>query len=632
MDYTSLLNPRTNVRQEDPFQSHSIAETIATGSSTFEYRNSEDSFLRNAQLDDDDIDSDSELKMDDSRHSRVFFVLKKFVKYIGPGLMVSVSYMDPGNFSSSISSAQFQYKLLFSLMVSNMMAGFLQILASKLGICTGQDLASNCRTHLPKYLNWVIYVFAELAVAATDMAEIIGTAIAFNILFGLPLLGGVLLTFLDIIFVLMAYRPNGPLVVIQVFEAAVGVLVLGTVVCFIIELVNVSPSTNWKAVFRGFLPSKEIFSDTKGLYLSAALLGSNLMPHSLYLGSGVVQSRMKAFDIRNGFYSPPVPQKKSKLFLCGSLDGETEQSKYKPSINAIKDTMSYTIAEMVISLVTVALFVNASILIVAGTALSTPMDDDGDGDLENADLFTLHYLLSSQLSKAAGTVFALALLCSGLCGGTVVTIASQMIMEGHARFSMHPALRRIITRLFAITPCIVVVLVQGREGLSSILNASQVVLSLLLPFISAPLIYLTCKKSIMRVSLNGEDRSDQRSIAESIPLSTFSEDTINLLSDQDEQVDESERVSDSVSECVPDSVSECVPDSGSGDPVTTEVNQVSSSDQATTHITTDTDAPQYKDMSNNLITSIFAVLVWVIISFMNFWLLISLAMGKDVPV
>ncbi|OBA17712.1 uncharacterized protein OGAPODRAFT_98471 [Ogataea polymorpha] len=482
----------------------------------------------------------------DSKQAKVILVLKRFVKFIGPGLMVSVSYMDPGNFSSSISSAQFQYKLLFSLIVSNMMAGFMQILASKLGICTGQDLAANCRQHLPKYVNFVIYIFAELAVAATDMAEIIGTAIAFNILFGLPLLGGVMLTTLDVLFVLLAYRPNGPLVVVQIFEAAVGCLVLGTVVCFIVELVNVSPTTNWGSVFRGFLPSKEVFTNTKGLYLTAALLGSNLMPHSLYLGSGVVQARMKAFDIKH-----------------------SQDLRYIPSMEAINGTMSYIISEMVISLITVALFVNSSILIVAGTALSQPMDDDGDGDLENADLFTLHYLLSSQLSKAAGTVFALALLCSGLCGGTVVTIASQQIMEGHVRISMHPALKRIITRIIAITPCIAVVTTQGREGLSKVLNATQVVLSLLLPFISAPLVYLTCKKSIMRVLISGTEPTQE---AEE-----------NIAMDYDSsQLDDT------------------------------------------------TDLPKYKDMSNNIVTAVAGVIVWLVISLMNFWLLISMAMGKDV--
>ncbi|KAG7888472.1 hypothetical protein KL936_003684 [Ogataea polymorpha] len=585
-------------RHEDPFQDYIGLESITGTSeySNFEPNNSSDSFFPENDNDDDSP------KMD-SKQAKVILVLKRFVKFIGPGLMVSVSYMDPGNFSSSISSAQFQYKLLFSLIVSNMMAGFMQILASKLGICTGQDLAANCRQHLPKYVNFVIYIFAELAVAATDMAEIIGTAIAFNILFGLPLLGGVMLTTLDVLFVLLAYRPNGPLVVVQIFEAAVGCLVLGTVVCFIVELVNVSPTTNWGSVFRGFLPSKEVFTNTKGLYLTAALLGSNLMPHSLYLGSGVVQARMKAFDIKRGLYTPPMAKQKKKNLLCNTIEGDSQDVRYIPSMEAINGTMSYIISEMVISLITVALFVNSSILIVAGTALSQPMDDDGDGDLENADLFTLHYLLSSQLSKAAGTVFALALLCSGLCGGTVVTIASQQIMEGHVRISMHPALKRIITRIIAITPCIAVVTTQGREGLSKVLNATQVVLSLLLPFISAPLVYLTCKKSIMRVLISGTEPTQEAE--ENIAMdyvSSRNNSAIDLLSDSENAMTSDRSLRSH------------------------EVRDLEDSSQ----LDDTTDLPKYKDMSNNIVTAVAGVIVWLVISLMNFWLLISMAMGKDV--
>ncbi|VEU22967.1 DEKNAAC104017 [Brettanomyces naardenensis] len=536
--------------------------------------------------------------------SHSFAVASKFIKYIGPGLMVSVAYMDPGNFSSSIASARFQYKLLFSLVVSNIMAGFLQIQACKLGICTGQDLASNCRRHLPRYLNYAIYVFAEISVIATDVAEIIGTAIAFNILFSIPLLYGVLLTIVDVLFVIMAYRPDGPPLLLRLFEGFVSVLVLATVVCFGIELANVSSDTKWGAVCRGFLPSKEIFSSTDGLYLSAALLGSNLMPHSLYLGSGVVQSRMKDYDKRHGHYEPPSKALRRRNVFCfpssssssapalslpsslppGSKNMDEihpESYDYQPSIGAIESAMNYTIAELVVSLITVALFVNAAILIVAGTALSKPMDDDGDGDLENADLFTLHYLLSSHLSKTAGTIFALALLFSGLCGGTVVTVAGQMIMEGHAKLSMPPGLKRILTRIVSITPCIIVVVKYGREGLSSVLNGSQVVLSMLLPFVSAPLIYLTCNKTIMRVKVDATEVRCQEN-SSGIQLQDMSEGITGqyqLIGD----------------------------DEGSENGVI------------------------YKDMSNGKIACIASILIWAIISGLNFWLLASLALGKDVP-
>lgn len=523
---------------------------------------------------------------------RVAYNTTKFFRYVGPGLMVSVAYMDPGNFSSSIASARFQYKLLFSLIVSNIMAGFLQIEACKLGICTGQNLATNCRRHLPRQLNYLVYVFAEISVIATDVAEIIGTAIALNILFSIPLLAGVLLTTVDVLFVIMAYRPNGPPLLLRLFEGFVSVLVLATVICFAIELANVAGDTNWGSVVRGFFPSKEIFSNTDGLYLSAALLGSNLMPHSLYLGSGVVQPRMKDYDRRHGHYVAPSRKTEPKSMFnflwwkktsipdeaSASTDSLDEGDQYTPSIEAINSTMSYTIAELIVSLVTVALFVNAAILIVAGTALSTPRDDDADGALENADLFTLHQLLSSHLSEAAGTIFALALLFSGLCGGTVVTIAGQMIMEGHAKVSMPPGLKRILTRMVSITPCIIVVCKGGREGLSSVLNFSQVVLSMLLPFVSAPLIWFTCSKQIMRVKVGSVPNELEASSSEDI-----------------------------------------------------ELHDLNTNDGEYVILGDDGEDLIYRDMSNGRGTAIMSFVIWAVISILNFWLLASMALGKDVP-
>lgn len=531
--------------------------------------------------------------------SQFMAILKKFIKYIGPGLMVSVAYMDPGNFSSSISSAQFQYKLLFSLVISNIMAGFLQILASKLGICTGQDLATNCKKHLPSKLNYLIYIFAEISVIATDVAEIIGTAIAFNIIFNIPLIIGVLLSILDMLFVIMAYRPDGPMILLRIFEGFVSLLVFGTVICFAIELGKVSPTTNWSDVALGFLPSKVIFTDIKGLYLSAALLGSNLMPHSLYLGSGVVQARMKAFDIKMGHYVPPIQKSTMGLFTFVNTDANEEEheqeaiEKYKPSIHAIDETMTFTIAELIVSLIFVALFVNAAILIVAGSALSNPTDDDGDGALETADLFTLHHLLSSHLSKAAGSIFAFALLCSGLCGGTVVTIAGQMIMEGHSNAKLPPGIKRIITRAVALIPCILVVITNGREGLSAVLNASQVVLSFMLPFISAPLIYFTSNREIMKVEISKDlIKADLNSIE------------LNELSNKIRSRSENSEV-------------------GSTEYIDSHQWMPQPQRESTIQ--------EFKNMSNGKFTTFAAIFVWFLITFLNFWLLASMALGKDVP-
>ncbi|KAK7684137.1 hypothetical protein QCA50_012781 [Cerrena zonata] len=416
-----------------------------------------------------------------------------------------------------------------------------------------------------------IYILTEIAIIATDLAEVVGTAIGLNIVFKLPLFAGVVVTVIDVLIVLMAYRPNGPLLFVRLFEGFVSLLVAATVVCFAIELYQVShdPSINFSTieVLKGFLPNEQAIDldereGGSGLFLSLAILGATVMPHSLYLGSGLVQARLKDFDIKNGFYSPPVENpiqisnnddsqvnlaKNNQSVTNDNLDGVNAQllshdehspnngpekspdssdssvDDYRPSIHAINDTMTYTITELVISLFTVALFVNAAILIVAGATLDKSQNhfqfflrDDDDHDIDdghnsdsdssdesygNADLLTIYHLLSTHLSPTAGFVFALALLCSGQSAGVVCTLAGQMVSEGFLSWSLPPVIRRLITRAFAIIPCLLVVSFAGREGLSRILNASQVVLSLLLPVVSAPLIYFTCSKKIMRVPL-----------------------------------------------------------------------------------------------------------------------------------
>lgn len=453
------------------------------------------------------------------------------MRFIGPGLMVSVAYMDPGNYSTAVAAGSaFQYKLLFSIFLSNCLAAFLQTLSAKLGAVTGLDLAANCKENLPHRLNIFIYVLAEIAIIATDLAEVIGTAIALNILFNIPLTLGVIITMVDVLIVLMAYRPNGPLLFIRIFESFVSVLVGATVICFAIQLFQVSkePTFSFVEVLKGFLPNEKVIDTSErkggnGLFLSLAIMGATVMPHSLYLGSGLVQARLKDFDIKHGYYSPPKQDdapaesvEDERVHLTGeeyaSAVGAKEiEEYYRPSVHAIKDTMAYTIAELVISLFTVALFVNSTILIVAGATVGAKHkrdDDKEDSDSEdedegtdNADLFTIYNLLSTHLSKTAGFVFVLALLCSGQSAGVVCTLAGQMVSEGFLLWSFSPVIRRLVTRALAIFPCIMVVMFTGREGLSRTLNASQVVLSILLPVVTAPLIYFTCSRRIMSVPI-----------------------------------------------------------------------------------------------------------------------------------
>ena len=259
------------------------------------------------------------------------------------------------------------------------------------------------------------------------------------------------------------------------------VLVFGVVICFCTELsfIHDDNHTAVGEVFKGYLPSSAIV-DGSGIYLSCGILGATVMPHSLYLGSGMVQPRLRDFDVKAGNSVPDVTSSSNKVF-------------YRPSTAAIRACMSYSIAEIVISLSVFALFVNSAILIVAGASLSST------SAAESGDLFGIHALLSKTLAPAAGTVFALALLLSGTSAGIVCTIAGQILSEGALNWRIAPWLRRFATRTISIIPSIIIAGAVGKEGLSAALNATQVALSVALPFISAPLIYFTCRNKYMIV-------------------------------------------------------------------------------------------------------------------------------------
>jgi metal iron transporter len=244
------------------------------------------------------------------------------------------------------------------------------------------------------------------------------------------------------------------------------------------------PPVNARQLFRGFAPSKVIFQGDNLMH-SVGILGATVMPHSLFLGSGLVQPRLREFDLDNGYHKVPEDQDKEEAYYS-----------YKPSINAIKYAMKYSIIELSISLFTFALFVNSAILIVAAASLY------GTEAANDADLFTIHKLLSQQVAPIAGTIFMLALLFSGASAGVVCTIAGQIVSEGHLKWNIKPWKRRIITRLISVIPCLIVSLCIGRSGISQALNISQVILSVLLPFLTAPLIYFTSRTKYMKVSKN----------------------------------------------------------------------------------------------------------------------------------
>ncbi|KAL5340480.1 natural resistance-associated macrophage protein-domain-containing protein [Aspergillus crustosus] len=415
-------------------------------------------------------------------YSRVIESIVKFSRFVGPGFLIAVAYIDPGNYATDVAAgAEYRYALLFIVLLSNLFAIFLQSLCIKLGTVTGLNLAENCREHLPKWLVITLYIFAEAAIVATDIAEVVGSAIALNLLLHIPLVAGCAITLADVLFILIFYRPNGSMVGLRLFEFFVMALVLGVVICFCIQL-SLIKEQSVGDVFRGYLPSSAIVQ-SNGLYQSCGILGATVMPHSMFLGSGIVQARLKEFDVVSGYVNPTV--------CTGSTNGTVE---YRPSLNAIRGCMKYSIIELALSLFTFALFVNSAILIVAGASLyGTPSATD------DADLFGIYDLLSSSIAPAAGTIFALALLLSGISAGIVCTMAGQMVSEGMLNWSLRPWLRRLLTRSISIIPSIIIAGAVGRDGLNKTLTASQVVLSVILPFVSAPLVYFTCRNRYMTV-------------------------------------------------------------------------------------------------------------------------------------
>lgn len=284
--------------------------------------------------------------------------------------------------------------------------------------------------------------------------------------------------------ILIFYNPNGSMRGLRVFESFVVLLVLAVAVCFCIQMSFIR-NTSAGDVFRGYLPSSAIVQQ-QGLYQACGILGATVMPHSLYLGSGMPQPRLKEYDEKKGLLlRPQVPD--------GDTPDDNKKAAYVPSPAAIRHCYKYSVIELAASLFTFALFINSAILVIAGASLSGAAAQD-------ADIFAIHALLAASLGRAAGVLFALALLLSGVSAGVVCTLAGQMVSEGALRWRVRPWLRRLLTRSLSITPSIVIAGAVGRDGLDAALNGSQVALSVVLPFVSAPLIYFTCLNRYMRVS------------------------------------------------------------------------------------------------------------------------------------
>lgn len=367
--------------------------------------------------------------------------------YVGPGMMVAVGYMDPGNWATDIAGgARFGYRLLSVVLISNLFAMLLQHLALKLGIATGRDLAQACRDHFSRPVAFMLWVLAEVAIAACDLAEVIGSAIALNLLFGLPLTVGILITALDVL--LLLYLQNRGF---QVLERIVASLIFLILLCFGYELLVSRPAV--ADVLGGLLPRAEIVTNPAMLYIAIGILGATVMPHNLYLHSSIVQTR--DFDRNDA---------------------------------GRKSAIKFATIDSTVSLF-LAFFINAAILILSAAAFHF------SGNQQVADITDAHRLLDPVLGvKFAGIFFAVALLASGQNSTLTGTLAGQIVMEGFLNLRIKPWARRLITRLIAIVPAMIVAILYGEKGTSELLVLSQVILSLQLSFAVVPLVTFTNDK------------------------------------------------------------------------------------------------------------------------------------------
>jgi manganese transport protein len=377
-------------------------------------------------------------------------MFRRALAFVGPGYLVSVGYMDPGNWATSIAGgAQFGYTLLFVALLSNIMAIILQSLCARLAIGSGRDLAQACRDAFPKSVSFVLWLFAEIAIIATDIAEVVGTAIGLNLLFGIPLEIGVIITALDV-FVILWLQSIG----FRWVEAFI-ISLLGVIfVCFYFQIAMADP--DWGGVIRGFAPTVDIVRNPQMLYLALGIIGATVMPHNLYLHSGIVQTRD---------YGHSLPEKREALKFA---------------------TWDSTVALMF------ALLVNASILILAAATFYKT------GRTDVSELGDAHAMLAPLLgSLLAPKLFAISLLACGLNSTVTATLAGQIVMEGFLNIRLPAWLRRLATRMVAIGPAAIVTIYYGSSGTGVLLILSQVILAFQLPFAIVPLVMFTRDKSKM---------------------------------------------------------------------------------------------------------------------------------------
>ncbi|MFT8245100.1 Nramp family divalent metal transporter [Roseomonas sp. BN140053] len=374
---------------------------------------------------------------------------RKLLAFTGPGYLVAVGYMDPGNWATSLAGGSaFGYTLLSIALLSSLMAILLQALCARIGIATGKDLAQLCRERFPPVVAYPLWLLAELAICATDLAELIGTAIALELLFGIPLLWGIILTALDAFLILWLQNKG-----VRWLEAVIMGFLSLIFVSFLIQVILSSP--DWGAVLSGYVPSASILTDQRQLFIAMGIIGATVMPHNLYLHTAVVQSRA-----------------------------------YRQDVEGRREAIRFATWDSSIALF-LALLVNSAILITAAAVFHA------GGHTDIAEIGDAHRLLAPILGTAAPFLFAIALLLCGLNATVTGTLAGQIVMEGFLRFRLSPVLRRLVTRLIAILPAVVVTWLYGSSGTAELLILSQVVLSLQLPFAVIPLMLFATDKRRM---------------------------------------------------------------------------------------------------------------------------------------
>jgi manganese transport protein len=376
--------------------------------------------------------------------------LRKVFAFAGPGYLVAVGYMDPGNWATDIGGgSKFGYTLLSVIVLSNLMAMLLQALSAKLGIVTGRDLAQACREHYSRRTSFALWVLCEIAIAACDLAEVLGSAVALKLLFGLPLLAGVLITALDVLIVL-ALQGRG----FRLIEAFVVTLIASIAACFAYEIFFAQPL--WREAMHGLIPRAEILRNREMLYIAIGILGATVMPHNLYLHSSIVQTR--AF-------------------------GDSSRDR--------REALRFAVFDSTLAL-GFALFINAAILVLGAAAFHTR------GLHDVAEIADAYELLSPVLGASlASTLFACALLASGQNSTLTGTLAGQIVMEGFLDIRLKPWVRRLITRGIAIIPAVLVIGIAGEGKVTSLLILSQVILSFQLPFAVFPLVQFTGSRTKM---------------------------------------------------------------------------------------------------------------------------------------